>query len=77
MNPMMILQIKEKIDTFKKEHPKMLPFFKTINQKALEEGSILEIKATSVDGVEYVSNIKVTANDIEMIRIISGLGGVK
>ncbi len=53
----------------------MLPFFKTINQKALEEGSILEIKATSVDGVEYVSNIKVTANDIEMIRIISGLGG--
>ena len=77
MNPMIILQIREKIDIFRKEHPKILPFLKTIDRKALEEGSVLEIKATSVDGQEYVSNIKITANDIELIRIISGMGAAK
>ncbi len=75
MNPMMLLQIKEKIDTFQKEHPKMLSFFKTIHRKALAEGSVLEIKAISADGREYVSNIKVTANDMELIRLLSGMGG--
>ena len=73
MNPMMLIQLKEKIDTFRTEHPKMVPFFKMINQKALSEGSVLEIKATSVDGNEYVSNIKVTANDIELIKLLSAM----
>ena len=71
MNPMMMMQIKEKIDAFTREHPKMLPFFQLINQKALTEGSILEIKATAVDGQEYVSNIKVTANDVELLRMLT------
>ena len=52
----------------------MLTFLRTIHQKALSEGSVLEIKATSVDGKEYVSNIKVTANDMELIRLLSGMG---
>ena len=75
MNPMMLLQIKEKIDMFRQEHPRMISFFRTINKKALTEGSVLEIKAISVDGREYVSNIKVTANDMELIRMMSGMGG--
>ena len=74
MNPMILLRIKEKIDTFRRDHPKMLSFLRTIHQKALSEGSVLEIKATSVDGKEYVSNIKVTANDMELIRLLSGMG---
>lgn len=74
MNPMIIMQIKEKIDTFRREHPKVMPFFKIINQQALQEGSVLEIKVTDTMGKEYVSNIRVTENDIDLIRVISGLG---
>lgn len=76
MNPMMLMQIKEKIETFNREHPKMIPFFQTINRNALTEGSVLEIKATSVDGQEYVSNIRITANDMELISLMSGMGGM-
>ena len=53
----------------------MVPFFRTISQKALTEGSVLEIKATAVDGKEYVSNIRLTGNDIELINILSEMGG--
>ena len=74
MNPMMLIQIKEKIDVFRREHPKVMPFFKTINNQALQEGSVLEIKVTDTAGKEYVSNIRVTENDINLIRLISGLG---
>ena len=52
----------------------MMPFFKTINQQALQAGSVLEIKVTDTMGKEYVSNIRVTENDIDLIRVISGLG---
>ena len=75
MNPMMIMKIKGMIDNFRQEHPKMVPFFRTISQKALTEGSVLEIKATAVDGKEYVSNIRLTGNDIELINILSEMGG--
>lgn len=73
MNPMMLMQLKDKAETFGREHPKMMPFFQTISQRALTEGSVLEIKATSVDGEEYVSNIKITANDMELISLLSGM----
>lgn len=74
MNPMELLKIKERVGTFQAEHPKMLPFFQTIRKKALAEGSVLEIKATAPDGKEYVSNIRMTANDMEIVRMIGELG---
>ena len=75
MNPMMLLQIKEKIDIFREQHPKMRSFIHVIKDKAIAVGSVIEIKVTSPDGQEYVSNIKVTENDVELIRIITELGG--
>ena len=74
MNPMVLMEIKAKIDKFGKEHPKMLPFFKTVSRDALSVGSVLELKATSLDGKEYVSNIRITENDVELINLISSLG---
>ena len=75
MNPMTLLKIKDKIGTFRKEHPKMVKFFERINEKAMTEGSVMEIKVTTVEGREYASNIRVTANDAELFRILSELGG--
>ena len=75
MNPMILLQIKEKIDIFREQHPKMRSFVHVIKQKAISVGSVIEIKVTSPDGQEYVSNIKVTENDVDLIRIITERGG--
>ena len=52
----------------------MIPFFKTIHKKALAEGNVLEIKAIAADGKEYVSNIRMTANDMEIVRMLGDLG---
>ena len=71
MNPMFLIQLKERFGLFQSEHPKMLPFLRTIKEKAVAEGSVLEIKAISPDGKEYVSNIRLTANDIETIRMLT------
>ena len=70
MNPMLLLQAKERIDLFGREHPKVFPFFKMLRSKALHAGAVYEMKVTSADGQEYVSNIRLTDNDVQTISMI-------
>ena len=70
MNPMLLLQAKERIEIFGREHPKVFPFFEMIRNKALHVGAVYEMKVTSADGHEYVSNIKLTENDVQTISMI-------
>ena len=70
MNPMLLLQAKERIDIFGQEHPKVFPFFKMLKNKALHVGAVYEMKVTSADGQEYVSNIRLTENDVQTIGMI-------
>lgn len=51
-----------------------MPFFKIINQQALQAGSVLEIKVTDTTVKEYVSNIWIMGNDIYLMGVIYGLG---
>ena len=73
MNPMDLFKIKQRLDTFQKDHPKVVPFFQMIGGRVMTEGTVLELKCTTTDGKEYVSNIRVNQNDIEMIREIIAL----
>ena len=68
MNPMALLQLKERLNLFNQDHPKMLPFLTAVKDK-MQEGTILELKVTDVEGKEMVSNIRLTANDMETFRI--------
>ncbi len=70
INPMALMKMKERLKLFNTDHPKVRPFFRTLHDKALTEGTILELKATTPDGQEYVSNIRLNANDIETLRIL-------
>lgn len=74
MNPMFLMQAKQRLELFQREHPKVLPFLNTIKSQALREGSVIEIKVTDPEGKEYVSNIRVTANDVETVRLLSTQG---
>lgn len=72
MNPMALLQLKERLNLFNQDHPKMLPFLTAVKDK-MQEGTILELKVTDVEGKEMVSNIRLTANDMETFRILTNM----
>ena len=74
MNPMIFMQIKERMDVFNSEHPKLARFLSVVKSNALKEGTVIEMKVTEPDGEEYVSNIRLTANDIETINMMSSMG---
>lgn len=71
INPMALLKYRERLDIFHSEHPRIEPFFHLIREQTLIEGTVYEMKATTPDGKEFVANIRLTANDIETIRMIS------
>lgn len=71
INPAVLLRFKERMRIFQNDHPKIRPFFHMLKEKALTEGTVFELKVTTPDGQEYVSNIRLTANDIETIRLLS------
>ena len=70
INPLMLLKAKERLAVFQKDHPKVLPFFSMIKDRTLEEGTVYELKATTPDGHSYVTNIRLTQNDLETIQML-------
>ncbi len=70
LDPMGLLQMKNRFSIFAKEHPKAVAFFSSIKEIGSKEGTIYEIKVTPPDGQPAVCNIKLTANDIETIRML-------
>ncbi|MBR1855877.1 MAG: hypothetical protein IJ803_02245 [Oribacterium sp.] len=71
MNPKLLMQIQQRLQTFGQEHPKIGPFFNAVRTNALCEGTIIDMKVTTPDGKVMESNIKLTANDIETIRMMT------
>lgn len=70
MDALQLLKIKGMWDQFTVRHPKFPAFLKAISQGAIGEGSVLEITVTSADGKVISSNLKVTAEDMEMINML-------
>ena len=65
-NPMMLLRAKEMLKQFNERHPKVLPFFKSIKED-IGPGAVIEMKVTSADGKETVTNIRRTEEDVDTI----------
>ena len=75
MNPMDVMQLGSRFQTFNQQHPKFGAFLREAGKDAMREGSVIEMKVTSPEGQEYVTNIRLTAEDIETIQIIRNLRG--
>ena len=43
MNPMMFMQLQQRIQTFQQDHPKFVPFLMAIKDNALQEGTVLGV----------------------------------
>ena len=75
INPMQLMKIKGLWDQFTIRHPKFPAFLKAMSQGAVKEGSILELTVITPDGRKISTNLKVTAEDEDMIRELrSGFG---
>ena len=69
-NPMAMLQMKERLNIFNQDHPRVAPFFNAVGGNALMEGSVLELKVTTPEGKEYITNLRLNANDLETIDML-------
>ena len=73
MNPMMMMKLAARWKKFNEEHPKVVPFFRAVAANGIEAGSVIEVKVTDPQGKEYVSNIRVTPDDMETVEMLKGL----
>ena len=62
-------QMKNSLQRFDRDHPKFKNFFNAVmREQALREGAVLELSVTSPEGKNYCSNIKLNAEDIELLN---------
>ena len=69
----MLQKLKSGIDRFRANHPKFPLFLKAVSQDALKEGSVIEISVTTPEGKNYCSNVRLNADDIELMETLKNL----
>ena len=67
-NPLKLMQLKDAWMQFNQRHPKLAPFFRAIQAKALKEGTVIEMKVTTPEGQSLISSIRLTEADMELFR---------
>ena len=72
INPMNLMKLKGRLDIFNQQHPKFSAYCKAVNKQILEPGMILEIKAKGTDGKTIETNMKMTEDDVETLKMIFG-----
>ena len=71
MNPMELMKLKGYLDTFKRNHPKVPMFFPAA--QSIGEGSVIEISVTSPEGKKICTNMRVTAEDMDLVRNLKNI----
>ncbi|MBP5495300.1 MAG: hypothetical protein J6X97_09390 [Lachnospiraceae bacterium] len=72
VNPAALLSFKKKWDEFSGRHPKFVSFLGALKNQGMEVGSVIDMKVTMPNGEVFQSNIKLTPEDIELIRGLAG-----
>lgn len=67
INPMKLMRFREMGERFKANHPRVPAFFEAA-MRSVDEGSIIEMSVTDPQGKKICANIRVTAEDMAMIR---------
>lgn len=72
VNPATLLTLKKRWEEFSARHPKFVAFLGAMKNRGMAEGSVIDMKITMPDGEVFQSNIKLTAEDIELIKGLAG-----
>lgn len=73
MNLTNLFQIKSLWDRFTGNHPKFLKFLQAAAQSSVGEGTIIEVKITNTNQDSIAGNIRLTADDMEILRELKGI----
>lgn len=73
MNPTMLFKLKGMWDKFTANHPKFPLFLKAAQQKGIQEGTILAVSITTPSGEKLETNLRVTADDIQLFEELKKL----
>lgn len=74
INPMLLMQMKNKLTAFDARHPRLKLFFADVFSK-LEADDVLELSVTKADGRKIRTNIKVTNEDKELLQALTEMLG--
>ena len=73
MNPMDMMRLGSLWKGFQSRHPKFPKFLKAASRPGvLEEGTVIEIKIVSPNGDGMTTNIRVTREDLELLKSLGG-----
>jgi hypothetical protein len=67
INPMVLMQLKSELDSFKGRHPKLELFFNDALNR-MDSGSVIEISLTTSSGEKIRTNMKVTPEDKQLLE---------
>lgn len=73
INPMHLLEIKTQLEHLRRNHPKVLPFIQAVNSAGICDGAVIELRVTQPDGREYITNVRVSEDDLSCIRRLTEL----
>ena len=73
MNPTMLFKMKGMWDKFTANHPKFPMFLRAVQQKGIQEGTILAMSVTTPSGEKFETNIKLTASDMALFEELKQL----
>lgn len=67
IDPIKLMKLKSAIGGFQSRHSKFVNFIHAMSSQCMNEGTIIEVNVTTPDGKRYVSNMKVSAEDVEFL----------
>ena len=74
VNPAMLFKLKGAWDTFSKNHPKFPKFLQAVSGNGtIQDGTVIEITITKVDGEKVTTNLKLNQEDMELFDEVSKL----
>ena len=63
-----LMKVKSSWDKFTRNHPKFPTFLNAVKAQGVKEGAIIEIRITNPDEEPLIGNIKVTAEDLDLVK---------
>lgn len=73
-NPADLFRVRSAAEKFNANHPKLIPFFGAVKDKAMTPGAIIEISVIDTTGERIETNLKVQESDLELIKLLMEIG---
>ena len=68
-----VFKMQQYWNRFTNNHPKFPMFLNAVRNRGVEEGAICELAITYPDGTKMETNVKISADDIEIFRELGNM----